>query len=191
MFNWKQDSKLLTFHRFNQIVRVTYSQLRTHSCHLHSVYLKRLSLGFQRISLTLRRWACHERLGLTENQSTKKSISNLLIITSIKFPAVSYDPCFTPKSIIDYKSNCYSNASVVLCSISVITKNHIQRQTNQQQLERTLCHPPEGGHVGTSSGHESRWYPMSTSWWRSNLNSRWGHTLRKHRKSIFWMRFKS
>ena len=29
-----------------------------------------------------------------------------------------------------------------------------------EKRERTLCHPPEGGHVGTSSGHESRWYPM-------------------------------
>ena len=81
MFIWKQGSKLATFHPFNQIVRVTYSQLRTHSCHLHSVYQKRLSLGFQRISLTLRRWACHEWLGLTENESTKKSISSLLIFT--------------------------------------------------------------------------------------------------------------
>ena len=31
-----------------------------------------------------------------------------------------------------------------------------EAKMSTKKKERTLCHPPEGGHVGTSSGHESR-----------------------------------
>ena len=47
-----------------------------------------------------------------------------------------------------------------------------QYQIPHGKTKRTLCHPPEGGHVGTSSRHESGWHPLLTSWWRSTLNSR-------------------
>ena len=87
---------------------------------------------------------------------------------------------------VDYLTNRFHVAVRLFSNRSQMTS-----KCGKNKKERTLCHPPEGGHVGTLSCHESRWYPMSTSWCRrSNLNSRWGHTLRKHRKSIFWLRFK-
>ena len=72
MFNWKQGSKWLTFHRFNQIVRVTYSQLSTHSCHLHSLYLKLDSIT---LSVPRTTWTDWE----SEYQKIDKQFSDLYI----------------------------------------------------------------------------------------------------------------
>ena len=56
MFNWKQGSKLPAFHHFNQIVRVTYSQLRTNLI-FHSTSIISFAFSLPKASFT---WASKE-----------------------------------------------------------------------------------------------------------------------------------